>query len=78
MDVPVPDGRLAFPVDVTSTLVGDEAASLYNALDLPGPTKEFNTGDWLITTEPVYSIICTADECDLRIRRPAPEMMKPE
>ena len=73
LDVPVPDGPLAFPVDVTSTLVGDAAASLYNALDLPEPTKEFNTGDGLITTAAVYSIICTPDECDLRIRRPAPE-----
>jgi len=70
LDVPVPDGPLAFPVDVTSTLVGDAAASLYNALDLPGAPKEFNTGDGLITTEPIYSIICSPDECDLRFRRP--------
>jgi hypothetical protein len=70
LDVPMPDGPLAFPVDVASTLAGDTAASVYNALDLPGPTKEFNIGDGLITTEPVYSIICTPDKCDLRFRRP--------
>ena len=69
-DVPVPEAPLAFPIDVTSTLVGDAAAALYNALDLPGPVKEFNTGDGLITTDPVYSIICTPDKCDLRFRRP--------
>ena len=70
LDVPVADGPLAFPVDVTSVLTGDAASTLYNALDLPGPTKEFDTPDGLITTDPVYSIICTPDECDLRVRRP--------
>jgi len=62
-DVPY-SGTLPYPVDVTSTLVGDAAATVYSALDLPGPTREFQTSDTL------YSVSCTVDQCDIHVRRP--------
>jgi hypothetical protein len=64
-DVPY-SGTLPYPVDVTSTLFGDEAATLYDALDLPGPIKVFETSDAL------YSITCTHEQCGIRLRRPTP------
>jgi hypothetical protein len=69
-DAPVQDGPLRWPVDVRSALDGDAASALYDALDLPGPIKEFHTGDGLYSDEDLYSIVCTPSHCDLRIRRP--------
>ena len=69
-DVPVQDGPLSWPVDVTSTLDGAAASALYDALDIPGPPREFHTGDGLYSDEDLYSFVCTPDHCDLRIRRP--------
>jgi hypothetical protein len=63
-DVPY-SGTLPYPVDVTSTLAGADAVTLYEALDLPGPTKVFETSDAL------YSTTCTQEQCDIRLRRPA-------
>src|SRR5260370_13856880 len=37
LDVPVADGPLAFPADVTSVLVADSAAPFYPPLHLPRP-----------------------------------------
>ena len=68
--VPIPDGPLAFPVNVTVSLSGDAATQVYNALDVPGPIKQFRTGDGLYSFDDLYAIVCTRDQCDIRICRP--------
>jgi len=69
-DVPIPNGPLAFPVNVTVSLSGDAATQIYDALDVPGPIKEFRTGDGLYSFDDLYAIVCAPDQCNIRIRRP--------
>ncbi len=69
-DIPIPDGPRTFPLNVTSTLSGLAASQLYDALDVPGPVKEFHSGDGLYSFDDLYDIVCTVDQCDIYIRRP--------